>query len=209
MRLEVNITKTRFFVLLATILLFAGAVAVYAATTGFSSINKKTLAQAKASGYHTADETVVIAGGNQMTLQDAIDNDLLGSGGNGGLDESQLPVISEKLDGQAIITNAATSGSQERCWVTIKIGGITYLETTTAKHEDTDVDNARCHLEIQSQILPYLTTALTADKTGKIVYGVLLRNYDLDYYTGSAATGLGGLSGWTAGHFDFYVLRER
>jgi hypothetical protein len=50
MKLEVNITKKRFFVILSAIFLLAGMVAVYAATAGFSSANKKTLVQAKAGG---------------------------------------------------------------------------------------------------------------------------------------------------------------
>lgn len=81
MKLEVNVSKRYFLGILVAVLLLTSAIIAYAATSGFSSTNKKTLAQAKQGGYHTADETIVLAGGQEMTLQDAIDNGNLGGSG--------------------------------------------------------------------------------------------------------------------------------
>ncbi len=78
MKFEVNVSKTRFFVLLGAVLLLAGALMVYA----FSPIGSfsKNKAQAQVFG-HSADEVVIRASdGSDYTLQEAINNGKLGGG---------------------------------------------------------------------------------------------------------------------------------
>ncbi|MDP3881761.1 MAG: hypothetical protein Q8Q31_02690, partial [Nanoarchaeota archaeon] len=78
MKLEVNITKTRFFSILGLILILAGAIATYAYTTTFD----RPAAQATTFG-HSADETVVkMADGSFKTVQELLAGGV--SGGSGG-----------------------------------------------------------------------------------------------------------------------------
>ncbi|MDP3881753.1 MAG: hypothetical protein Q8Q31_02645 [Nanoarchaeota archaeon] len=77
MKLEVNITKTRFFSILGLILILAGAIATYAYTTTFD----RTVAQAPTFG-HSADETVVkMADGSFKTVQELLAGGVSAGGG--------------------------------------------------------------------------------------------------------------------------------
>ncbi|MEK6892732.1 MAG: hypothetical protein AABX07_00860 [Nanoarchaeota archaeon] len=79
MKLEVNVSKKRFFVILGAILMLAGVFAVYAYTGTFD----RTATQAVTFG-HSADESVVkMNDGSLRTVQDLL-KDGVGGGGSGG-----------------------------------------------------------------------------------------------------------------------------
>ncbi len=95
MKLEVNISKKRFFVILGAMLLLAGVVITYAFSDGgLAGTFSKTKEQAVTFG-HSSDEVVVDIGGVKYTLQDAIEQGKIGGGSGGGTGLcSNTPIIS-------------------------------------------------------------------------------------------------------------------
>jgi hypothetical protein len=78
MKIEVNITKRRFFFIILSVFVLAGAIFVYAYKNDFSG----TVSSAQNFG-HSADETVVNISGQLMTLQQAINAKAISGGGSG------------------------------------------------------------------------------------------------------------------------------
>ena len=95
MKVEVNIQKKYFFILLGAILIIGAGIFAYAFNSGTnyanpsstSDVGYKNAAQATSFG-HTADETNVKINGQVITLQDAINLGLLGNASGGSLFKS-------------------------------------------------------------------------------------------------------------------------
>ena len=92
MKIEVNVQKKYFFILLGAILIIGAGIFGYAFNSGAnyanpsstSDVGYKNAAQAASFG-HTADETNVKINGQVITLQDAINQGLFGGGGSGSI----------------------------------------------------------------------------------------------------------------------------